>query len=153
MDPGWPTPYNLVVVSTKQPITAPALLPKVQAFQCSRARDRRVDSVVGPGAFVAKRKDLKALPKGLRSSADLLKGGKNDLGRLENGLGQAGAGQLRAGLGDAASGAGKLQAGSGLAGSGAGKLHAGLGKARTGAAKIAAGLREALAGAKALLKG
>ena len=63
-------------------------------------RDERVDSVVGPGAFVAQSKDLKALPKGLKSSAKLLKGGKKDLGRLEKGLGQAGdgAGQLRAGL-------------------------------------------------------
>ncbi|MGZ8647951.1 MAG: MMPL family transporter [Solirubrobacteraceae bacterium] len=155
MGPGWPTPYNLVVVSKKQPITAPALLPKVHAFQAKLARDKRVDSVVGPGAFVAQSKDLKALPKGLKSSAKLLKGGKKDLGRLEKGLGQAGdgAGQLRAGLASAADGAGKLQAGSGTAGSGAGKLHAGLGQARAGAAKISAGLRDALAGANALKKG
>jgi RND superfamily putative drug exporter len=155
MGPGWPTPYNLVVVSKKQPITAPALLPKVQAFQAKLARDKRVDSVVGPGAFVAQSKDLKALPKGLRSSAKLLKGGKKDLGRLEKGLGQAGdgAGQLRAGLASAADGAGKLQAGSGSAGSGAGKLRAGLGQARAGAGRISAGLRDALAGANALKKG
>ena len=155
MGPGWPTPFGIVVVSTKKPITAPSLLAQVQTYQRSLARDKRVDSVVGPGAFVSQSKDLKALPKGLKSSAKLLKGGKKDLGRLEKGLGQAGDGasQLRSGLASAADGAGQLQAGSGTAGSGAGKLHAGLGQARAGALKISAGLHDALVGATALKKG
>jgi putative drug exporter of the RND superfamily len=155
MGPGWPTPYNVVVVSNDRPITSPALLKDVRAYQRDLAQDKRVDSVVGPGAFVSTSRDLKALPKGLRSSAKLLKGGKQDLGRLEKGLGQAGDGatQLKAGLADAATGAGQLQAGSGTAGAGAGKLHAGLGQARAGAAKISAGLGDALEGATALRNG
>ena len=155
MGPGWPTPFGIVVVSTKQPITTPAMLKQVQIYQKSLAADVRVDSVVGPGAFVSTSRDLKALPKGLRSSAKLLKGGKKDLGRLESGLGQAGAGavQLRSGLAAAAAGAGKLQSGSGTATSGAGKLLAGLGQARAGAAKISAGLQDALVGATALKNG
>ena len=155
MGPGWPTPFGIVVVSKTQPITAPSLLAQVQTYQRSLARDTRVDSVVGPGAFVSQSKDLKALPKGLKSSAKLLKGGKKDLGRLEKGLGQAGDGasQLRSGLASAADGAGQLQAGSGTAGSGAGKLHGGLGQARAGALKISAGLHDALVGATALKKG
>lgn len=155
MGPGWPTPYNLVVVSKQQPITAPTLLTQVLNYQKDLARDPRVDSVVGPGAFVATSRDLKALPRGLKSSAKLLKGGKKDLGRLEKGLGQAGtgAGQLRSGLSSAAAGAGKLHAGSGEAGSGAGQLRAGLGQARAGAMKISGGLRDALVGAQALKKG
>jgi RND superfamily putative drug exporter len=155
MGPGWPTPYNVVVVSNDRPITAPALLKDIRAYQHDLAHDTRVDSVVGPGAFVSTSRDLKALPKGLRNSAKLLKGGKKDLGRLEKGLGQAGDGasQLKAGLAGAADGAGQLQAGSGTAGAGAGKLHAGLTQARAGAAKISGGLKDALDGATALKNG
>jgi RND superfamily putative drug exporter len=155
MGPGWPTPYNVVVRSSGGPITEPALLKDVRSFQRRIARDPRVESVVGPGAFVATSRDLAALPAGLKDSAKLLKGGKKDLGRLERGLGEAGAGagQLRTGLGSAAAGAGKLQAGAGQAGSGAGRLRDGLAQARAGAAKIAGGLDDALAGANALKQG
>lgn len=155
MGPGWPTPYNVVVVSKKRAITDPALLKDIRNYQKAIAEDVRVDSVVGPGAFVAQARDLKALPAGLKDSAKLLKGGKRDLGRLENGLGQAGAGarQLRAGLGSAAQGAGQLSAGSGAAGSGAGQLRAGLEQARAGAAAVSGGLGDALAGATALKRG
>ena len=91
----------------------------------------------GPARSSPRAATSRRCPRGSRSSAKLLKGGKKDLGRLEKGLGQAGdgAGQLRAGLASAADGAGKLQAGSGTAGSGAGKLRAGLGQARAGAAE------------------
>ncbi len=155
MGPGWPTPYNLVVVSNKRPITDAALLAQIRTYQQQLAKDPRVDSVVGPGAFVAQARDLKALPAGLKDSAKLLKGGKRDLGKLEKGLGQAGTGavQLRSGLGSAAEGAGQLQTGSGAAGSGAAKLRAGLDQARAGAAAISGGLRDALAGAQALKHG
>jgi RND superfamily putative drug exporter len=155
MGPGWPTPYNVVVVSKTRAITDPALLRDVRNYQKAIAEDVRVDSVVGPGAFVAQARDLQALPAGLKDSAKLLKGGKRDLGRLENGLGQAGAGarKLRAGLGSAAQGAGQLTAGSGAAGSGAGQLRAGLEQARAGAAAVSGGLRAALTGATALKRG
>jgi RND superfamily putative drug exporter len=155
MGPGWPTPYNIVVVSKTRAITDPALLRDVREYQKAIAEDVRVDSVVGPGAFVAQARDLQALPAGLKESAKLLKGGKRDLGRLESGLGKAGTGakQLRAGLGSAAQGAGQLSAGSGAAGSGAGQLRAGLEQARSGAAAISGGLHDALAGATALERG
>jgi RND superfamily putative drug exporter len=155
MGAGWATPFNLVVVSNKRPITDRALLRDVRAFQRRLARDKRVDSVVGPGAFVAQARDLQALPAGLKDSAKLLKGGKRDLGKLERGLGQAGTGaeQLRSGLGSAAAGAGALKSGSDAAGSGAARLRAGLEDARSGAAKISSGLRQALDGATALKRG
>ncbi len=155
MGPGWPTPYNIVIVSKTRPITDPALLTSVRDYQRTIAEDVRVDSVVGPGAFVAQARDLQALPAGLQDSAKLLKGGKRDLGRLQSGLGKAGAGarQLRDGLGSAANGAGQLSAGSGAAGSGAGQLRAGIEQARAGAAAISGGLRDALTGATALERG
>ena len=155
MGPGWPTPYNVVVVSTSRPITARGLLTDIRDYQRRLADDPRVDSVVGPGAFVATSRDLKALPAGLEDSAKLLKGGKKELSKLARGLGEAGAGatQLQSGLGSAAEGAGKLGAGSDKAGTGAGKLRGGLDQARTGADKISAGLAGALAGARALKEG
>jgi RND superfamily putative drug exporter len=155
MGPGWPTPYNIVVVSTRRPLTSRALLRDLRDYQRRLARDPRVDSVVGPGAFVATSRDLKALPAGLEDSAKLLKGGKKELGKLARGLGQAGAGaaQLKSGLGSAAQGAGKLQAGSGSAGAGAGKLRGGLDRARSGADRISAGLSSALDGARSLKDG
>ncbi len=155
MGPGWPTPYNVLVVSNKRPITDTQLLAAIDRYQREIARDPRVDSVAGPGEFRAQTKPLGKLPKSLRDSSKLLKGGKRDLGRLENGLGQAGAGaqQLRSGLEAAASGANQLHSGSGQAGGGASQLHAGLAAARIGAAKISSGLNSALTGAEALRAG
>ena len=155
MGPGWPTPYNVVFVSKTRPITDKALLGQVDKFQASVARDPRIDSVVGPGAFAATSKDLSALPAALKDSTKLLKGGKKDLGRLQSGLGQAGAGasKLRSGLESASSGAGKLHGGSGAAQTGAGKLRAGLDQARGGAGQISGGLTQALDAARKLRDG
>ena len=83
MGPGWPTPYSVVVVSTTAAdhgTRAAGAGPRPTSARL--ARDPRVDSVVGPGAFVSQSKDLKALPAGLEDSAKLLKGGKKDLGKL-----------------------------------------------------------------------
>jgi X-X-X-Leu-X-X-Gly heptad repeat protein len=155
MGPGWPTPYNIVVVSKTRPLTDPALLKDLNTFQTQLAKDPRVDSVVGPGQFAATSQQLGALPKGLKDSTKLLKSGKKDLGTLERGLGQAAGGvqQLRSGLQSAASGAGQLQSGSGSAQAGAGKLHNGLDAARSGAAQISSGLNAALSGARQLRTG
>ena len=155
MGPGWPTPYNVLIVSGDEPITSAAMLKKIGDLQERYAADDRVDSVVGPGAFRAQTKDLAKLPKGLDRSAEVAKDSKRDLKRLQDGLGLAGAGatKLQTGLGDAAGGAGLLQGGSGKATSGAGRLGAGLTKARSGAQQISAGLDEALDGAVALRDG
>jgi X-X-X-Leu-X-X-Gly heptad repeat protein len=155
MGPGWPTPYNVLVVSRTRPITDAALLGSIDRYQARLATDPRVASVVGPGAFRAQTRDLGKLPKSLEQSSKLLKSGPRDLRRLEGGLGQAGAGaqQLRSGLESAAAGASQLHSGSGQAGSGAARLRDGLEKARAGAAQISGGLASALTGARALRGG
>ncbi len=155
MGPGWPTPYDLIVVNPKGPITTASTLAKLEALQTEIARDRAVVSVAGPGALSAQTKPLGKLPTSLRESSKLLTGGKKDLKRLAGGLGEAGAGakQLRGGLVEATTGAGKLHNGSGEARSGAAQLHAGLATARTGSAALGKGLSEALAGSKALKGG
>lgn len=155
MGPGWPTPYNLIVVSPTGPITTASMLAKLETLQTQIARDPAVASVAGPGALSAQTKPLGRLPKSLHESSKLLTGGKADLNRLAGGLGQAGAGakQLQSGLVEATSGAGKLHSGSGEAHGGAAQLHAGLAKARSGSGELDKGLSEALAGARALKKG
>jgi len=155
MGPGWPTPYNVLVVSKKEPITTTALLRRIGRFEKQIAADERVDSVVGPGTFLVQTKDLKKLPAGLDQSAAVAKSSKKDLLRLKNGLGLAGAGalQLRGGLAAASSGAGQLNGGSGAAQSGAGQLRGGLTQASSGASAISVGLKSALAGAISLRDG
>jgi len=155
MGPGWPTPYNIIVANPHGPITTAATLAKLDQLQARIARDRAVASVTGPGALSAQTKPLGTLPKQLKESSKLLTGGKGDLQRLVNGLGQAGAGakQLQSGLRSATHGAGELHAGSGSAQAGAGQLHAGLSAASSGSQQLEHGLSQALAGAGALKKG
>jgi putative drug exporter of the RND superfamily len=155
MGPGFPTPYTIVVASNKNPITSTQMLKQIEAFQAQIARDPQVYSVIGPGAIRGQTAQLGKFPGMLASSAALLKGGPQQLGQLENGLGQAGAGaaQLQSGLTTAAGGAGQLANGSGQAQAGAGQLHQGLGQAHSGSAQISSGLDQALAGATALRNG
>ena len=155
MGPGWATPYSVLLVSTKHPITATQTLKSISVFQKQIAANPQVDTVLGPGEFNAQRKDLKKLPAGLDQSAAVAKSSKKDLLKLKAGLGQAGAGaaQLRSGLSAAAGGAGQLKGGSGTAQAGAGTLKNGIGTARAGSRKISAGLATALAGATALRDG
>ena len=155
MGPGWATPYNVLVVSNKEPLTSVNLLPAVGRLQEQFSRDRGVASVIGPGAFRPTAADLSGFPNQLGESAKVAAESKKSLKRLQDGLDQAGAGaaELRGGLSDAAAGAGRLGGGSGQAETGAGKLEAGLAAARGGAAKISGGLKSALAGASALRAG
>ncbi len=155
MGPGWPTPYNLIVVNPRGPITTAATLEALDRLQEQIARGHNVAAVTGPGELSAQTKPLGKLPTSLEESGKLLTGGKTDLKRLVNGLGQAGSGakQLQSGLKSATAGAGKLHSGSGSAQSGAAQLHEGLASARSGSAKLSAGLSQALAGAGALKNG
>jgi len=155
MGPGWPTPYNIVVVSRHGPITERKMLRQLEAFQLQLVKDPRVDSVAGPGLFRAKTADLGTLKAKLDESNKLLKGAGPNLAKLQGGLGTAGAGavQLRGGLSEASAGASQLQGGGAKAQDGARQLKDGLATARAGSAKISAGLDQALAGANDLKVG
>jgi putative drug exporter of the RND superfamily len=155
MGPGFPYAYNIVVVSDSGPITERKMLRQLEGFQKQLVKDDRVASVAGPGEFRAATADLGTLEKQLDDSKKMLKGAGKDLGELEGGLGQAGAGalQLQAGLSEAAAGAGQLQGGGAKAQDGAGQLKDGLAAARAGSAKISGGLHEALDGANSLKTG
>ncbi len=155
MGPGWPTPYNMIVVNPSGPITTAKTLEALDRFQEKIAKDPAVASVAGPGTLSSATKPLGKLPTALAESSKLLTGGKKDLGRLSSGLGEAGSGakQLQSGLVQASSGAGQLHGGAGEARAGSAKLHAGLAAAHSGSAKLSAGLTQALAGAGALKSG
>ena len=148
MGPGWPTPYNMVFISKSRPITDKQLLRKFDRFQAALVRDKRIVSVVGPGALADTSQQLNALPAGLQDSSKLLKGGKQQLGILQSGLSQAAAGAatLRSGLSTAASA-------TGTAASGAGQIHAGLAQARSGAEQVTTNLGKALDAARKLRDG
>ncbi|UGS36274.1 MMPL family transporter [Capillimicrobium parvum] len=155
MGPGWPTPFNIVIAAKDRPITDQKLLAQIETFQKQLVKDERVASVVGPGSLAPVSRELGVLPKELKSSTKLLKGGKKKLGELQSGLDDAAAGsqQLQQGLSSAANGAGQLQSGAGQARSGAGQLRNGLGQARSGAAQISGGLGQALDAAQQLRDG
>jgi X-X-X-Leu-X-X-Gly heptad repeat protein len=155
MGPGFPFAFNIVVVSHTGPITEQKMLRELDRFQVQLAKDKRVDSVAGPGEFRAATADLGTLEKQLDESKELLGGAGKDLGKLEGGLGEAGAGavQLQDGLREAAAGAGQIAGGGGEAADGAERLRDGLSAARGGSEKISAGLNEALGGANQLKAG
>jgi RND superfamily putative drug exporter len=155
MGPGFPFAFNIVVASDSGPITERKTLHALERFQSQLAKDDRVESVAGPGEFRAATADLGTLEKQLDDSEKLLSGAGKDLGKLEGGLGQAGAGavQLQDGLRDAADGASKIAGGGGEAADGAGQLRDGLSAARAGSQKISGGLDEALGGANDLKTG
>jgi putative drug exporter of the RND superfamily len=156
MGPGWPTPYNIVVVANKGAITAPAMLANLDRFQSQIARDPRVQlPVSGPGLINATSLQLAKFGPSLVHSAAVSKQSKKDLLKLINGLGQAGAGseQLKSGLEAAVTGAGKLNTGAGAAHAGSVALHNGLITASSGSTQIANGLDTALSGAEQLKTG
>ncbi len=155
MGPGFPYAFNVVVASDSGPITERKTLRALERFQVQLANDPRVASVAGPGEFQAKTADLGTLKTQLNDSKKLLKGAPKDLGKLEGGLGEAGAGavQLQSGLATAAAGASKIAGGGGDAADGATQLRDGLTAARAGSQQISGGLDDALAGANDLKTG
>ncbi len=156
MGPGWPTPYNVVVVANKGAVTTPAMLASLAKLQTQIAHDPSVKLPVnGPGQINATSLQLKKFGPSLARSAQISNQSKKDLLKLINGLGQAGAGseQLRSGLEAAVTGAGKLNNGAGAAHAGSTALHNGLIQASTGSTQIANGLDTALSGAEQLKTG
>jgi RND superfamily putative drug exporter len=155
MGPGWATPYTLIVVSNTRPLTTPALLSSINSFERQIAKDKRVESVTGPGAISSTSTQLSSFGPQLKHSASVSEKSKKQLVQLINGLGQAGSGsaQLRSGLARASSGASQLRGGSGQAQSGAGKLHAGLAQANNGSNQLKSGLNQALDAANQIKNG
>ena len=155
MGPGFPTPYNIIIIPRNRPITDPAVLASINRLQKQIAVNKTVDSISGPAEIYSTAEQLKAFGPGQRNAIKVSKKSKKDLLRLINGLGQAGSGsaQLQSGLQQAATGATKLNGGAGQASAGAAALHAGLAQAKAGSGQLSSGLSQALSGAVALKNG
>ena len=63
MGPGWATPYNMVVVNPRGPLTTPPMLAKLDALQTGIARGRRVASVAGPGGLSSRNEASRDAPR------------------------------------------------------------------------------------------
>ncbi len=165
--PGWESPFVVVAVSEKGPITEADTLAALSRWQRRIAADPGVQAVIGPAQI---RKQVKPLQQ---TGNDLLAGrGEADpeqLTTLGKNLGTAanGVGQLRSGLSKASYGAGLLASGTGRAGEGARQLEGGLAQLGTeagkavgaidrldnGSKRLAEGQREAKLGASAVESG
>jgi RND superfamily putative drug exporter len=155
MGPGWPTPYNMIVVANGRPLTTPAVLASIHRFEVNVAKNKTVASVTGLGTLNSVASQLSTFGPQLKHSAAISEKSKKDLLKLIKGLGLAGSGssQLQSGLAAAASGAGQIQGGSGQAQGGAGQIHYYLGQALAGAIKLRNGAGLALNGANQLVAG
>jgi RND superfamily putative drug exporter len=154
MGAGWTAPFEIIVRVGEGAITDRDRLRALKRWQDEVARMPGVAGVVGPGA-IADQLPPESQTKQLASVGRQLAGGKRDLRRLEEGLGDAGDGveQLREGLGEAADGAGRLAEGGDAAADGAAAVRAGLARAAAGAEQLADGLREGRDGSSRLARG
>ena len=154
MGAGWTAPFEVIVRVPQGAITDRDRLQAMKRWQDEVARMPGVAGVVGPGAIAAQLPP-ESQTRQLASVGRQLAGGRQDLRRLEAGLGDAGDGvrRLREGLGEAADGAGRLAAGGEAAADGAAAVRAGLARAAAGAQQLADGLREGRDGSGKLARG
>ncbi len=154
MGAGWTAPFEIIVRVPDGAITDRKRLKALKRWQDEVARMPGVEGVVGPGAIAAQLPPA-SQTKQLTKVGKQLARGKQDLQRLEEGLGDAGDGvrELRSGLGEAADGAGRLAEGGQAAAEGAAAVRTGLARAADGAAKLSAGLRRGRDGGGRLARG
>lgn len=148
MGPGWTNPFTVVMVSSHGSITRRDRLARIARFERVIARDRNVETVIGPGELNATAKSLRRFPRALHRSSAQLASGRRGLGRLETGLGRANGGvaSLRSGVRVGAVGAGQVANGADGAHAGSARLAGGLGQADAGSHQLADGLTSAQQG-------
>jgi RND superfamily putative drug exporter len=150
---GWDAPFLLVAASGEGPITTERRLGELGRTQRLIARDRGVQTVIGPAQI-----QRRVAPLQKRGEALLAERGSASpkrVSRLGERLGVAagGLGQLRDGIAEAAAGAGLLATGSDRAGEGAAALSGGLAQARDGASGAVVALDRLEKGSGRLARG
>jgi len=148
LGPGWVAPTEVVVDGHGTPVTSPARLRAIAAFQ------RRVEA--DPG--VAGMAGLTPIERSARRLSGLggqLAKQERGLDRLESGIARVGGGAARntAGLRRAAAGSRALDAGVDAAGAGAGALASGLRQTSAGSSRLARGLDNADEGSGQVARG
>jgi putative drug exporter of the RND superfamily len=145
---GWTAPTEVIVDGGDQPITSPARLRAIAAFQHRVERDPGVAMVAGVDRIAHAAGELGQMEGELA-------GQERGLVRLESGISRlhGGAELNHRGLRAAAKGSSELQAGLSAANSGAGVLANALGQTSTGSNRLARGLDRAAGGSGKLAAG
>jgi RND superfamily putative drug exporter len=148
LGPGWVAPVEIAMVGNDGPVTTPARLRALAAFQRKVERDPDVDSMAGLAAIERKTRPLGGFE-------DKLAAQQRGLDRLGNGIGKArdGAAANTSGLNGAASGAQQLDAAVGESHAGAALIAEGARNASTGSARLTDGLDHASDGSGDLAEG
>lgn len=141
LGPGWAAPLEVIMDGRGHPVTSPARLQALTAFQRRVERDPGVESMAGFAAIRQRTERLNGI------EGDLIEQ-DHGLTRLDNGIARvhSGAGRNTAGLFDAAEGAGALGSGVALAQTGAGQLANGLQATNSGSRQLVTGLSNASEG-------
>lgn len=161
LGPGWVAPVEVVMVGRDEPVTTPARLRALAAFQREVESDPDVDSMAGLAPIERKTRPLGRFE-------DQLAAQQRGLDRLGEGIGRArdgalantdglegaasGAQQLDAAVGESHAGAGLIADGARDASDGSNRLSDGLDRASDGSGDLAEGTAKSSAGAGKLSK-
>lgn len=148
LGPGWVSPIEIAMAGRDGPVTTPARLRALAAFQRTVERDPDVDTMAGLAPIERKTRPLGEFEDNLAAQ-------QRGLDRLGQGIGKArdGAVANTSGLAGAASGAQQLDAAVGESHAGAGLIADGARKASTGSARLTDGLDRASSGSGELADG
>lgn len=147
LGPGWVAPFEIVMDGGEEPVTTPARLEALAAFQRRVERDPGVEAMAG---FAS----LETATDALGAVGDEVSEQERGSGRLQRGLlrVQDGTEASSSGFVRAAGGATELAGAAGEAQQGSGQLAAGLGASSDGSARLSAGLGEASEGSGKLTR-
>jgi RND superfamily putative drug exporter len=148
LGPGWVAPIEVVVDGRGQPVTSPARLRALAAFQRRVEADPDVASTAGLAAVTRGSGKLTGL------GATLIRQ-ERGMDRLQSGIAKAagGAAKTSAGFSSAAAGSRQLGSGAEAANAGAGSLTAGLRQTSAGSARLVRGLGRASEGSGQVARG
>lgn len=148
LGPGWVAPTEVVVNGRGTPVTSPARLRAIAAFQRHVEADPGVASMAGLIPVERSARKLSGLGGQLAKQ-------ERGLDRLESGIARVGGGAVRntAGLRQAAAGSRTLDAGVNAANAGAGALASGLQRTSAGSSRLAHGLDNAGEGSGQVARG
>jgi RND superfamily putative drug exporter len=161
LGPGWVAPIEVVVSDPHDPLTSPAQMRSLVAFQDRVQREPGIKSVAGFSPIQKRLEPLSNFEQRLVSQQRGVRRLKDGLARTEGGASRnsaglqsaaAGADQLVSGVGEAQNGAGLLTKGAEAAGTGSSKLTKGISRANDGTGNFARSSARASSGAGKLVK-
>lgn len=140
---GWIAIFNVVAVSDTGPMTDSRRLAKLDRFQSRLAKQKGVDTVLGPAALNERSRELRTASTAQRRSLARVEhvaaGAKGDVDKLTGSLAEASSGAqgLNQGLGQSFAGTSKLESALSSSASGSQKLGQAIAAAKEGSTSIA----------------